>query len=65
MKTEVRRQKVFFDKNVLSYGSSIGKVKFCVKTKAITLYANEVGLLFLSKVRDVDQEETGARLEDR
>ena len=38
MKTEVRRQKVFFDKNVLSYGSSIGKVKLCVKTKAITLF---------------------------
>ena len=50
---------------MLAYGSSIRKVKLCVKTNAITLYANEVGLLFLSKVRDVDQEETGARVEDR
>jgi len=45
-----------FDKNFLSDGENIGKVQLCVKTKATTLYANEAGLLFLSKARDVDQE---------
>ena len=50
------------DKNLLYDGSSIGKVKLCVKTKAITLYAHGAGLLFLRKVRDVDQGGRGGRV---
>jgi hypothetical protein len=51
------------DKNLLYDVKSIGKVKLCVKTKAITLYANRDGLPFLRKARDAAQEETGGRLE--
>jgi hypothetical protein len=41
---------------------SIGKVNLCVKTKAITRYADGVGVTFWRKIRDVGQEETGGTL---
>jgi hypothetical protein len=53
------------DKNSLFDGVSIGKVKLCVKTKAITLYGLGVGVTILKETRDVDQEETGGREEGR
>ena len=41
-----------FDKNSLFDGVSIGKVKLCVNTKAITFYANGAGLQFLRKAEE-------------
>jgi len=35
------------DKNWIFYGESIGEVKLCVNTKAITRYVYRVGLTFL------------------
>jgi hypothetical protein len=43
------------DKNLLCYGESIGDVKLCVNTKAITRYAPKVGLTFSKTTRDVGQ----------
>lgn len=37
----------------------------CVKSKAITLYADGVGVTFLRKIREVVHKQTGGRVEDR
>ena len=54
---------LIFDKNLLFDGVSIGKVTLCVKSKAITRYAIGAGIPFLRKIRDVNREETGGRLD--
>ena len=44
------------DKKSLFDGVSIGKVNLCVKAKAITRYVNGLGVTFLRKMREGDQE---------
>ena len=46
---------ILIDKKSLFDEVSMGKLKLCVKTKTITIYANGVGLTFLRKIRDVGQ----------
>jgi hypothetical protein len=41
---------------------NIGNLNLCVKIKAITRYADGVGITFWRKIRDVGQEETGGTL---
>jgi hypothetical protein len=52
----------YVNKKSLFDGISIEKLLLCVKIKAITRYADGVGVMFWRKVRDVDQEETGGTL---
>ena len=55
----------YIDKNSLSDGISIGKVKLCVNTKAITRYGLRAGVHSLRKIRAVDQGKTGSRWKGR